>query len=184
MDRDYKDEQRQSDHYVRELLRRPSYEPALLENEYSQELLDFEKEVLEDEGLWNTCNYGYTLEFSTSKQFFEEKMQILSRSSHRLDRGVWNTMRCSTCEEHNPDTPIHVEIRPCLNDEERRDSVLREFKVMQILRKKYAKGTGVFNLDTIGALLETLDPKLDMAIELSLALDEAVEIQSHIVRYD
>ncbi len=183
MERDYADERRQAHEYIRKLKAEEWYERPLADDEYNEELTKFEEEVFLNEGLWMTCNFGYTMEFSTSKLFFEEKAQILERSSQRLKKARWRTMRCSTCEGYNEDTPIHVDIEHAMDWGEQFEERKGWFAMNNILRKKYPKGTASFKVDTLRAILDTIDPQSDLGIELSLAIDESVEIQSHVEHY-
>lgn len=180
MERDYDDELRQARDYVNKLKREEWYEHPLKPHEYTPELKAFEDRVLEYEGLWNTCNFGYTLEFSTGKGDFEKKSQILSCSSDRLKCARWRTMRCSTCEGYDKDTPIHVDIEHAMDWHEQRERYNVHYETLRLLRTKFPEGTAPFSVETLNAVLETLPERSNLAIELSLAIDEAVETQSTI----
>ncbi len=183
MERDYRNEELQSQRYVAEVKRRGGYERPLAEDEYSEELEEFEATVLEYEGLWNTCNFGYTLEFSTSTRFFEEKMQILSVSSRRIKKGAWRTYRCPTCKGYDEDTPIHVDIDHSMDWHEQHEANKQEFQIMNLLRKKFPRGTIHVNSDTLEVILDTLEVGSDLYRELSLHLDEGREAAKLITYY-
>lgn len=173
MSRDYKDELRQAAAYVAKVKGEDWYEDPLEPEEYTPELKEFEDEVLEHEGLWNTCNFGYTLEFATSKDDFEKKWAILQSSSNRLKCAVWCTFRCSTCEGHNEDTPIHVEIEHAMDWHEQNERWNVHYRTLRLLQKKFPENTAPFSIDTLEAVLNTLPERSDLALELSLAIDEA-----------
>ena len=184
MDRDYQDEELQAQRYVDGVKRADHYERPLDEIEYNDELESFESMVLLHEGLWNTCNFGYTLEFSTSTRFFEEKSQILNHSSHRIKKGSWSTSRCSTCKGYDEDQPIHVEICHSMDWQEQRDAHGDNFNVMKLLRKKFPQGTIHVNSDTLDVILDTLEVGSDIYRELSLHLDEGRRDASFITYYN
>lgn len=180
MEREYEDELRQAYAYVSKVKSEEWYERPLNDDEYTPELEAFEKRVMEYEGLWNTCNFGYTLEFSTGKEDFEKKSEILAQSSHRLKCAVWRTMRCSTCEGYDEATPIHVDIEHAMDWHEQREHYDFHYKTLRLLRKKFPQGTAPFSVETLKAVLETLPERSDLALELSLAIDESTVTQSTI----
>ena len=188
MDRDYDGELRQAREYINKVKYSSNGEStgweALKADEYTPTLREFEKVVMENEGLWNTCNFGYTMEFSTSREDFEKKSQILEYSSNRLKKGRWRIMRCSTCAGYsNGEKDIHVVIDHSMDWQEQHDHNVNEYQRMNLLRKKFPFGTINVRADTLDAVLETLEFGSDLYRELSLHLDEGREAAKLIEYY-
>lgn len=161
------------------------YSHALSSDEYTLDLMAFEKYVLECEALWNTDEFGYTIEFSTNGDNFERKMQILSESSHRLKKGTWLTHRCSTCSEHSEGKEgIHVEIEHSLNWQEQRDEYNVQYTQMDLLRKRYPKNSVVIDRGILEDMLLSMDEVSDLFKVASLAVDEAEKRESVIEYYE
>lgn len=110
-------------------------------------------------------------------------MHILACSSDRVDDGIWVTSRCDTCKGYDPDSPIHVSIRYVVDEERDRNTQARIHTLLDHLRRKYPPGVAHFSVEAMKELLETLDPQSDLGLELSIAIDEAVDVSSHIIKH-
>ncbi|CAH9014798.1 conserved hypothetical protein [Vibrio phage 277E43-1] len=101
---------------------------------------------------------GVTLEFSTSSENFEEKVDYIMKK--RVHRGMWHIFKCDTCKGYHEDRPWHVQIVDSMSwDEQYEESskLRREHYQMELHAKEVLEQTKGKEFYPKGTLKEFVD---------------------------